>query len=96
MTQKAKLKICSLTVSGNPMPNKDSCCSSITANYKKVKPSNKWFHQRKVSSITLHTNVCFFLPAISIITMRKINLTQLGEVKEERADMYHSQVLASQ
>lgn len=41
MTQKAKLKICSLTVSGKPMPNKDSCCFSIVANYKKAKPSNK-------------------------------------------------------
>lgn len=41
MTQKAKLKMCSLTVSGNFMPNKDSCCFSTVANYKKPTPNNK-------------------------------------------------------
>lgn len=40
MTQKAKLKMRSLPVSGNPMPNKDSCGFSTVANYKKAKPSN--------------------------------------------------------
>lgn len=29
--------MCGLTMSGNLMPNKDPCCSTIVANYKKTK-----------------------------------------------------------